>query len=109
MTTFGFIKLGPMGGAIVANAIISGERVIIWDSSIERCNEFEIAGAEVTVSPLDLIQKADIIFLWFTDSEDDQNVSRFIANTVIGIILKSINESFISLENRNFFSSFMCT
>lgn len=64
---FGFLGLGIMGSGIVKNLLDSGHKVCVWNRTLEKCNKFEEAGAEVMSTPCDVIDNVDITFSCVSD------------------------------------------
>lgn len=64
---FGFLGLGIMGSGIVKNLLDSGHKVCVWNRTLEKCNKFEEAGAEVMTTPCDVIDNVDITFSCVSD------------------------------------------
>ncbi|GIX73360.1 putative oxidoreductase GLYR1 homolog [Caerostris extrusa] len=58
----GFIGLGMMGQRIVKNLLLTGHKVTIWNRTPDKSVPFEALGAEVSKTPCDVVEKADIIF-----------------------------------------------
>lgn len=59
---FGFLGLGNMGCGILKNLLNSGHSVTIWNRTPDKCTEFEKAGAQVGMTPSDVIQASDITY-----------------------------------------------
>ncbi|TDV03400.1 NAD(P)-dependent oxidoreductase [Paraburkholderia caballeronis] len=62
----GFIGLGEMGGAIVANLLKAGHRVRVWNRTAERARPLADAGAEVVATPADAFA-GDAVFSMLAD------------------------------------------
>lgn len=77
MPKFGFIGLGETGREIVLKVIEAGQQVIVWDSEMEDSTEFEFLGAEIALSPRQLIERVDIVILWFEGTVENRGVSYF--------------------------------
>ncbi|GIX72906.1 putative oxidoreductase GLYR1 homolog [Caerostris darwini] len=58
----GFIGLGMMGQRIVKNFLITGHKVTIWNRTPDKSAPFEALGAEISKTPCDVVEKADITF-----------------------------------------------
>ncbi|KAH8273826.1 hypothetical protein KR044_001385 [Drosophila immigrans] len=65
--TFGFLGLGMMGSTIVKDLIYTGHKVVVWNRTIDKCQPFVEAGAEVKDTPMDVVEAADIIFCCVSD------------------------------------------
>ncbi len=59
--TIGLIGLGIMGGAIAANLLKGGFRVVGYDVDSERCAALSEAGVEIATSPRDVVLAARIV------------------------------------------------
>jgi 3-hydroxyisobutyrate dehydrogenase len=66
---FGFLGLGIMGSGIVKNLLNSGHKVIVWNRSPEKSQEFVKAGAEMAITPSDVVGSADITFSCVSDPQ----------------------------------------
>ncbi|CAB0030599.1 unnamed protein product, partial [Trichogramma brassicae] len=66
---FGFLGLGIMGSGIVKNLLNSGHKVVIWNRSQEKCNDFVEAGAEKGLTPADVVAMSDITFSCVADPQ----------------------------------------
>lgn len=64
---FGFIGLGIMGSGIVKNLMNSGHKVVVWNRSPEKCDDFAKSGAEVAMTPGDVVSSADITYCCVSD------------------------------------------
>lgn len=64
---FGFIGLGIMGSGIVKNLINSGHSVCVFNRTHEKTEKFKKAGAQVMLTPSDVIENADITFSCVAD------------------------------------------
>ncbi|XP_017075859.1 LOW QUALITY PROTEIN: putative oxidoreductase GLYR1 homolog [Drosophila eugracilis] len=65
--TFGFLGLGMMGSTIVKDLIYTGHKVVVWNRTIDKCQPFAEAGAEVKDTPMDVVEAADVIFCCVSD------------------------------------------
>lgn len=65
---FGFLGLGIMGSGIVKNLLNSKHKVIVWNRSPEKSVEFKKAGAEVALTPSDVVSAADVTFCCVSDT-----------------------------------------
>ncbi|EDW03128.1 putative oxidoreductase GLYR1 homolog isoform X2 [Drosophila grimshawi] len=65
--TFGFLGLGMMGSTIVKDLIYTGHKIVVWNRTIDKCQPFVEAGAEVKDTPMDVVEAADIIFCCVSD------------------------------------------
>lgn len=77
--TFGFLGLGTMGGAIVKCLLKSGHKIIVWNRTFSKCDEFVTAGARTAATPRDVFDMADITFSCLLDSlavKEVRHVSR---------------------------------
>lgn len=84
--TFGFLGLGIMGSGIVKNLLNSGHKVCVWNRTATKCRKFEEAGAEVKLTPCDVIDATDITFSCVSDPQAAKDVS---VNETINLNLKS--------------------
>jgi len=62
-TVIGFVGLGRMGGPMSRRLIDAGSTLCVFDSSAEAIGPVEDAGAAVGISPEDVGNKSDIIFV----------------------------------------------
>jgi hypothetical protein len=70
--TIGFIGLGRMGGAIVANLLAAGYSVVGCDTVRKRVRELEALGGEGAASPEEAAARSDLLMLsvpWDADVE----------------------------------------
>lgn len=58
----GFLGLGIMGRAMVKNLIHSGHKVVVWNRTRAKCNDFLETGAKMGLAPCEVVDAADIIF-----------------------------------------------
>ncbi|KAH8287967.1 hypothetical protein KR018_010232 [Drosophila ironensis] len=65
--TIGFLGLGMMGSTIVKDLIYTGHKVVVWNRTIDKCQPFVEAGAEVKDTPMDVVEAADVIFCCVSD------------------------------------------
>lgn len=72
---FGFIGLGIMGSGIVKNLINSGHSVCVFNRTSGKSDKFKKAGAEVMMTPSDVIEAADITFSCVADPAALKTVS----------------------------------
>lgn len=70
---YGFIGLGNMGSGIVRNLLKSHHRVVIWNRSKDKYEEFHRAGAGIAVNPCDVSSFADITFCCLSDANAVKN------------------------------------
>lgn len=73
---FGFIGLGIMGSGIVKNLINSGHSVCVYNRTQDKTEKFKAVGADVMLTPSDVIEVADITFSCVSDPAALQNVSK---------------------------------
>ncbi|KAH8260164.1 hypothetical protein KR026_004224 [Drosophila bipectinata] len=83
--TFGFLGLGMMGSTIVKDLIYTGHKVVVWNRTIDKCQPFVEAGAEVKDTPMDVVEAADVIFCCVSDPKGAKDVRRK-ENYVISVI-----------------------
>jgi len=72
---FGFIGLGIMGSGIVKNLINSGHQVCVYNRTQEKTKKFEAAGATVMLTPIDVVEYADVTFSCVSDPQALKDVS----------------------------------
>ncbi|XP_030377057.1 putative oxidoreductase GLYR1 homolog isoform X2 [Scaptodrosophila lebanonensis] len=65
--TIGFLGLGMMGSTIVKDLIYTGHKVVVWNRTIDKCQPFAEAGADVKDTPMDVVEAADVIFCCVSD------------------------------------------
>jgi len=61
--TVGFIGLGIMGQPMALNLVKSGQTLVVWNRSPERCDSLRAAGAAVAFSPADLFERSAVVIL----------------------------------------------
>jgi 3-hydroxyisobutyrate dehydrogenase-like beta-hydroxyacid dehydrogenase len=64
----GFIGLGEMGSAIVANLLKAGHRVRVWNRTPERAQRLAAAGAQVVATPADAFAGDAVISMLADDA-----------------------------------------
>jgi 3-hydroxyisobutyrate dehydrogenase-like beta-hydroxyacid dehydrogenase len=64
----GFIGLGEMGSAIVANLLKAGHRVRVWNRTPERAQRLAAAGAQVVAAPADAFAGDAVISMLADDA-----------------------------------------
>lgn len=71
MSTFraGWIGLGQMGQAHVANLLSKGFPVTVWNRSADKCRTAEQAGAAVAATPADVVRQSDVTFIMLSNSK----------------------------------------
>uniref|UniRef100_A0A6M2DQM0 Cytokine-like nuclear factor N-PAC n=1 Tax=Xenopsylla cheopis TaxID=163159 RepID=A0A6M2DQM0_XENCH len=58
----GFLGLGIMGRAMVKNLLHTGHKVVVWNRTRAKCNDFIENGAKMGLAPCEVVDAADIIF-----------------------------------------------
>jgi len=83
----GFIGLGEMGGAMVANLLKAGHRVRVWNRSAERARPLADAGAQVVASAADAFA-GDAVLSMLADDAAVQAVidATLLANAPRGLV-----------------------
>ncbi|WP_136809941.1 NAD(P)-dependent oxidoreductase [Desulfosediminicola flagellatus] len=69
MTKYGFLGIGIMGKAMVANLLQAGLDVTVWNRTASRCDSLIDMGASHADSPAAVIEKCDITFAMVSDPE----------------------------------------
>ncbi|NUM49411.1 MAG: NAD(P)-dependent oxidoreductase [Anaerolineales bacterium] len=72
--SIGFIGLGIMGRGMTQNLLNKGHRVMIWNRTPARMDEFVRAGATAADSPADLAARCDVILICVSDTPDVEAV-----------------------------------
>lgn len=70
----GFIGLGHMGKAIVANLLKSGHDVTVWNKTTYKCDDLKAIGAKKAQTPAELIIRCDITFCCVSDPEASKSL-----------------------------------
>lgn len=65
----GWIGLGQMGQAHVANLLAKGFPVTVWNRSKDNCRISERAGASVADTPADVVRQSDVTFVMLSNSK----------------------------------------
>jgi 3-hydroxyisobutyrate dehydrogenase len=68
MPPVGFIGLGTLGAPIAGHLLSSGAGLVVWNRSAARCAPLAAAGAQVAVSPQDVLARADPVIVMLTDA-----------------------------------------
>jgi 3-hydroxyisobutyrate dehydrogenase len=76
----GMIGLGNMGGAMAANLVKHGFRVVGCDPSAAACNRAAGAGAELVASPQEVSARADFLILSLPSAKALDDVARGLAS-----------------------------
>lgn len=63
----GLLGLGTMGSRMARNLLNSGHQMSVWNRSSEKCDEFVKAGAEMCITPSDVVGTTDITLLCVSD------------------------------------------
>lgn len=63
----GFIGIGVMGQPMALNLARSGQRLVVWNRTPEKCAALKEAGATVAFSPADVFKQAHAIILMMAD------------------------------------------
>ena len=74
MTQIGFIGLGIMGRGMTNNLLRAGHKVMVWNRTPARMNEFAAAGAQTASSPAELAAQCDVILICVSDTPDVEEV-----------------------------------
>ncbi|WP_353198441.1 NAD(P)-dependent oxidoreductase [Sandarakinorhabdus sp.] len=64
----GFIGLGAMGEPMALNLVRSGQSMIVWNRTPDRCAQLAAAGAEVAATASALLARCEIVFLMLADA-----------------------------------------
>lgn len=67
--TIGFLGLGIMGSRVAKNILLSGHKLMVWNRTPSKCEQFNLAGAEVGPTPADVVQRSDITFSCVSDPQ----------------------------------------
>ena len=70
----GFIGLGIMGWGMVHNLLKAGQKVMVWNRTAGKMDEFVALGATTASSPADLARQCDIILICVSDTPDVEQV-----------------------------------
>lgn len=74
-TTIGYIGLGIMGGAMAANLLKAGHRVMVWNRTASKMKPLLDAGATACDSPKDMASRGpEVIFTNVSDTPDAEAV-----------------------------------
>src|SRR5260370_6021186 len=65
----GIAGLGNMGSAIAGRLIVTGNAVVVWNRSAEKCEPLAAAGAAVAASAAALAESADTVITILTDAD----------------------------------------
>ena len=74
MTQIGFIGLGIMGRGMTNNLLKAGHKVMVWNRTAARMDEFAAAGAQTASSPAELAAQCDVILICVSDTPDVEEV-----------------------------------
>jgi 3-hydroxyisobutyrate dehydrogenase len=74
MHTLGWIGLGQMGAPMVKNLLQEGCKVNVYNRSPEKTTHLVEAGATQLLSPKEIVEQSDIIFLMLSDSHAVKSV-----------------------------------
>ena len=74
MVQIGFIGLGIMGRGMTNNLLRAGHKVMVWNRTPARMNEFAAAGAQTASSPAELAAQCDVILICVSDTPDVEEV-----------------------------------
>ena len=74
MTQIGFIGLGIMGRGMTNNLLKAGHKVMVWNRTAARMDEFAAAGAQTASSPAELAAHCDVILVCVSDTPDVEEV-----------------------------------
>ncbi|BET03495.1 3-hydroxyisobutyrate dehydrogenase [Nesidiocoris tenuis] len=86
--TIGFLGLGLMGSGLVKNLLQSKHTVHLWDKNPEKAQEFTRIGANLDMTPSDVMEASDIVFCCM----EDENSAKEIVFGNCGV-LKVLNSS----------------
>lgn len=67
MLKYGFLGIGIMGKAMVANLVAGGFDVTVWNRTKEKCLSLVDMGARQGLSPKDVVAQCDITFAMVSD------------------------------------------
>jgi 3-hydroxyisobutyrate dehydrogenase-like beta-hydroxyacid dehydrogenase len=67
MKKYGFLGIGIMGKAMVANLLKAGFKVTIWNRTAKRCEPLIELGAELAETPAAVVAACDITFAMVSD------------------------------------------
>lgn len=76
MTTIGVAGLGRMGSAIAQRLIETGDSVVVWNRSADKCEPLRARGAQVAPSPAALAGLCDVVITILTDADAIDRVYR---------------------------------
>lgn len=71
MTRLGFIGLGTMGHGMATNLLTAGNQLTVWNRTPEKANDLV---CEVALTPRDLGEASDIVFVCVSDTPDVEQV-----------------------------------
>src|ERR1043165_5393328 len=67
MDNIAFLGIGLLGGAFVEAALKRGDKVTVWNRTIEKAKALEQFGARVATSPAEAVRNATRVHLVLTD------------------------------------------
>ncbi|MDH5188421.1 MAG: NAD(P)-dependent oxidoreductase, partial [Rhodospirillaceae bacterium] len=73
-TTVGFIGLGLMGKPMARNLHKAGAEMVIYNRTISVAEELALEGMSIATSPLEVVDRADIVILMLADTPAVQAV-----------------------------------
>lgn len=65
----GFIGMGVMGQLMALNLVRSGQPLVIWNRSEQKCGPVRAAGASVAQNPCEVFRRTRIVILMLVDSD----------------------------------------
>ena len=70
MAKCGFIGLGIMGEPMARNLLNAGNEIVVWNRTKSKTEARITEGAQLGLSPSDVAQQSDFIFICVTNSQD---------------------------------------
>ena len=74
MTAVAYLGTGLLGGALVEAAVKRGERVTVWNRTVDKARALEPLGAHVAASPADAVRGAALVHLVLKDDDAVEQV-----------------------------------
>lgn len=70
MAKCGFIGLGIMGEPMARNLLNAGNKIVVWNRTKSKTDGLVAEGAQLGLSPCDVAEQSDFIFICVTNSQD---------------------------------------
>lgn len=69
LTKTGFIGLGLMGRPMASNLAAAGTHLMVWNRTADKCAPLREAGAQVAVSPAEVLRECGTVILMLADEQ----------------------------------------